>query len=107
LIYENFLAQFTDWRPETLYWQRFSVAERFGKDEITRVYNEIFNEAKSDYKHLTELVMILNHKTWEHCEHVVNPTFCGLYKELYYATDEYAKSHLTGKWLSYYYDVTD
>lgn len=107
MIYEQFLAQFTDWRPSTLYWQRFSIAEKFGKEEITRVYHEIFNEAKTDYKLLTELVMILNHKTWEYSEYIAKSEFCDLYSELYYTTNQYAIDTLKDDELRYFADVTD
>lgn len=107
MIYEQFLAQFTDWRPTALYWQRFSIAEKFGKDEIERVYHEIFKESKKDYKLLTELVMVLNHKSWEHCEYTDYSEFCEQYSDLYYKAKEYAETHLEGDGLRYYLDVTD
>lgn len=107
MIYEDFLSQFTDWRPTQLYWQRFSIAEGYGKEEIKYVYREIFGEAKSDFKLLTELVMILNHKTWQHCENIVNSDLCDLYKKLFYDTQEYAFKTLKGEELRYFADVTD
>lgn len=107
MIYEQFLAQFTDWRPKTLYWQRFSIAEKYGKDEIKRVYDEILNESKKDYKLITELVMILNHKSWEHCEYINCSAFCELYAQLYRDACEYALNRLEGDELSYFLDVID
>lgn len=107
MIYEDFLAQFTDWRPKTLYWQRFSIAEEYGKEEIENVYKEIFKEAKRDYKKLTELVMVLNHKTFQHCKNLIYSTSCEVYASLYKTTAKYACNHLTGDELRYYLDVTD
>ena len=107
MIYEDFLAQFTDWRPTQLYWQRFSIAESYGKAEIQKVYNDIFKEAKSDYKFLTELVMVLNHKTWQHCEDLDFSELCDCYTKLFRTASEYAKTHLTGNGLKYYLSVTD
>lgn len=107
IIYEQFLAQFTDWRPTTLYWQRFSIAEKYGKEEVKRVYNEIFAESKKDYKLLTELVMILNHKSWEHCEDIDCSDFCNIYSDLFMTAKEYAENHLEGDELRYFLDTTD
>lgn len=106
MIYEDFLAQFTDWRPTTLYWQRFSIAEEFGRLEIRRVYKDIFKEAKKDYKLLTELVMILNHKTWQHNNNNVLG-LSDLYEELYDDTKDYALDHMKEEELRYFFDITD
>ena len=107
MIYEQFLEQFTDWRPVTLYWQRFSIAESFGKEEVERVYHEIFAEAKKDYKLLTELVMILNHKSWQHCEYIALSEFCRTYADLFRETKKYAETHLERDELHYFLDTID
>ena len=106
VIYEDFLAQFTDWRPTTLFWQRFSIAEEFGKREIRKVYHEIFKEAKKDYKLLTELVMILNHKTWQHNDSK-DSDLSEFYEELYYEAQNYAVNTLKDEELSYFTGITD
>ena len=107
MIYENFLAQFTDWRPTTLYWQRFSIAEKYGKEEIRNVYGDIFKEAKKNYKLLTELVMILNHKSWYHCKNLESSMFCDLYAELFHTTYQYAADNLQEEELRYFLTTTD
>ena len=107
MIYENFLSQFTDWRPTQLYWQRFSIAEGYGKAEIKNVYKTIFEEAKHNYKLLTELVMVLNHKSWEYSEYHNGSGICELYSDLFYETKKYADETLSGAELSYYLDTID
>ena len=107
MIYERFLESFTDWRPETLYWQRFSIAEQFGKEEINRVYEEIFEESKNNYKLLTELVMVLNHKSWQHCKDLYNSSFCEFYSKLFDKVKTYALNNLSGNELQYYLNTTD
>ena len=107
MIYEQFLSQFTDWRPTTLDWQRFSIAEKYGKDEIKAIYNEILNESKDDYKLLTELVMILNHKSWQHCENIDSSEFCKVYADLFRGAKEYAENHLEGDELQYFLNTID
>ena len=107
MIYENFLSGFTDWRPTQLYWQRFSIAEEFGSEEIKRVYEEILGESKKDYKLLTELVMILNHKSWFHCNDIKGSSFCNLYANLFRKAKKYAEDRLKGDELSYFLDTID
>lgn len=107
MIYEQFLAQFTDWRPSKLYWQRFSIAEKFGETEIKKVYNDILKEAKKDYKAMTELVMALNHKSWQHCEDREFSTFCSVYKTLFESTYKLASSSLKDNELKYFLEITD
>ena len=107
MIYEQFLSKFTDWRPSTLYWQRFSIAERYGIDELMKVHDEIFDEANKDYKLLTELAMILNHKSWEHCENIECKQLCDLYSEWFHEVKDYAVSHLKNDELSYFLTTID
>lgn len=107
MIYEKFLSQFTDWRPDTLYWQKFSIAEKYGKAEILAVYTDLFAEAKKDYKLLTELTMVLNHKSWQHCKDLENSSFCTLYTDLFRTVKEYAETHLKGKELNYFLKILD
>lgn len=107
MIYEKFLEQFTDWRPTTLYWQRFSIAEKFGKEEILTVYLEVFKEAKTNYKLLTELAMILNHKSWEHCCYNNDSDLCTFYTNLYIEVKNYACDALKDDELTYFLTTLD
>ncbi len=52
----------------TTFWQDFTIADKFGKDAVLDTYRRAFEEWKGDYRYLTELVMVLNHKIWEHYE---------------------------------------
>ena len=52
----------------TTFWQDFSIADRFGIEAVKDTYKRAFTEWKSNYKYLTELVMVLNWKIWEHYE---------------------------------------
>ena len=90
----------------TTFWQDFLIADKFGIAAIRDTYNRAFNEWKSNYKYLTELVMVLNHKCWEHYGKG-NQKISGLYAELYYAAADYAIENLQGDELTYYFQVTD
>lgn len=106
MIYTDFLERFTDWRPETLYWQRFSIAEKFGKLEIQTTYDEIFKEAKKDYRKLAELVVILDHKSLQHSENIMSADLCELYSGLLFKTRKYAETHLKKDELEYFFGMT-
>ena len=100
----------TGYHPITTFWQDFSIADKFGKRAISDTYNRAFAEWKGNYKYLTELVMVLNHKCWAHyipCGSDDENAFSMLYTKLYYKAHDYACRHLKGDELSYYTRITD
>lgn len=107
MVYEQWLANFTDWRPETQAWQSFSIAERISEQEINTVYKRLFKEMKGDYKKLTELVMVLNHKMFQYNEIPGHKRLCELYSNLFEATNKYALKTLKDDQLSYFLQTTD
>ena len=90
---------------ETTFWQDFSIADAFGFNAIIDTYKRAFNEWKNDYVYLTELVIVLNHKIWQWVEK--SEPVAMLYNLLWIETDEYAREHLTGQELAYFYRVTN
>lgn len=95
----------TGYHPITTFWDDFSIADRFGAGAVIDTYNRAMNSWKKDYKYLTELVMVLNHKIWQWYKK--NEVLATTYNSLWMKADEYACSHLTGTELSYFYDITD
>lgn len=93
----------TGYKPMTTYYMDFSIADKFGKSAILDTYRQAVRDCKSDYKLLTELVMVLNWKIWEH-EH---DDYAYLYNELWMKLDAYACKNLQGDELRYFYMVTD
>lgn len=89
----------------TTFWMDFTIADTFGTGAIRDTYNRAFKEWKHDYKYLTELVMVLNHKIWEWYEK--NEAIAGVYNDLWEKTAAYACENLKGEELSYYFRVTD
>lgn len=84
----------------------FSIADVRGASAIKDTYKRAFNEWKDDYKMLTALVIVLNHKIWQHYE-AENNKLASLYNELWEQADQYACDTLKGEALEYFLEVTD
>jgi len=95
-------------RYETIstFWDDFSIADRRGLDAIQDTFNRAFREWKGDYKMLTELVMVLNHKIWYHYN-AHNEAYAELYNTLWEQADAYALDNLKDEELSYFITTTD
>ena len=90
----------------TTFWNDFTIADAFGASAIKDTYNRAFEEWKSNYKHLTELVLVLNWKLWQHYEQN-DMALAELYNDLWQQADAYACENLKGEELKYFYEVTD
>lgn len=95
----------TGYKPITTFYEDFSIADRFGPAAVKDTYKRAFKHWKKDYKYLTELVMALNWKIWEHYEN--NKQLATIYNELWEQADRYAAENLKGEELSYFYRTTD
>lgn len=89
----------------TTFYEDFTIADRFGVAAIKDTFNRAFNEWKNNYKYLTELVMVLNWKIWEHYEK--NKEYAEVYNKLWEKADGYACENLHGEEAEYFYRVTD
>lgn len=99
------IEKLTGYKPQTTFWDDFSIADAFGLDAIQDTYNRAFDEWKTNHIYLTELVMVLNWKIWQWYEK--NDDFCSLYNKLWSETDDWAVNNLKGEELSYFYQTTD
>lgn len=84
----------------------FTIADKFGAKAIKDTYKRAFNEWKDHYEYLTELVLVLNWKIWEHYENG-NMELAEVYNALWQDADSYACENLKGDELSYFYQMTD
>ena len=91
---------------DNTFWMDFTIADAFGVNAIKDTFNRAFKEWKSNYKMLTALVVILNHKIWQHYEHH-NDDFAKLYDSLWRQAEDYALINLKDDELQYYYEITD
>ena len=100
------IEELTGYKPISTFYTDFSIADAFGVKAIKDTYNKCKNEWSYDYKYLTELVMVMSWKSFEHQD---NPTLCQLYSDLYYELDEFAYNKFKDnkEQLSYYLRTTD
>lgn len=89
----------------TTYWEDFSIAERFGAKAIVDTYRRAL--LNTDYKMMTELTMVLNHKIWEWYRKTDLQDFARLYNELWLNCDKRCNETLKGEELQYFLRTTD
>jgi hypothetical protein len=99
------MAEELGYEPKTTFWEDFSIADKFGLSAITDTYQRAFEEWKSDYIYLTELVMVLNHKIWYWYDKDVGKA--EWYNKLWETADNYALDNLKGDELSYFIKTVD
>ena len=96
----------TGYKPITTFYEDFSIADKFGMEAVKDTYKRGLESARfMGYKELTEFVMALNWKIWEHCEQ--NEPLAKLYNDLWEEADVYAVENLKGEELQYFYQTTD
>ena len=89
----------------TTFWTDFSIADAFGPEAVQDTFNRAFAEWKSDVRYLTDLVVVLNHKIFQHFNG--DRELSKLYDSLWKIADEYAMENLTGKDFEYFFNITD
>ena len=94
------------YKPITTFWQDFSMADVLGGKAVRDTFNRAFKEWQNNYKYLTELVMVLNHKIWQHYNEK-NFALSGLYNSLWEEADTWACANLFGDEADYYYKTLD
>ena len=99
------MATINGYELKTTFFNDFSIADRFGKNAILDTYKRAFNDWKSNYEYLTELVMVLNWKIWQYYK--TNIEYAELYNKLWKKADAYACANLKGEALDYFYRTTD
>ena len=100
------IEELTGYKPISTFYTDFSIADNFGIDAVRDTYKTCFKEWSSDYKMLTELVMALNWKIWEHFN-AGNEEFAEVYNELWEKADAYALDNLKGEEMTYFIRTTD
>lgn len=91
---------------QTTFWQDFTIADAFGINAVKDTYRRASKEWKTDKVYMTELVMILNWKSWVHAERG-NDELSEVYVDLYYKARDLAFKTLKGDDLKYFIRTTD
>ena len=96
----------TGYKPRTSFYEDFSIADHFGGPAIRDTYRRALNAWQNNIEYMTELVMVLNWKIFEH-DHSRNYMLAELYDELWCKADEWVLDHFDGDDLQYFYRTTD
>ena len=99
------ITELNGYQPMTTFWQDFSIAEMFSIDAVKETFIRVFEEWKKDYKYLTELVLVLNHKIWQW--YSSDSELALVYNELWSKADEYAYDNLKDEEFGYFWMWTD
>ena len=75
------------------FWAAFDDAEEGGANTIQVIANMAYQRWKDSIEELTDLVMVINHKCWEHYR-LGNNELSSLYGDLYYFYYEKAINYL-------------
>ena len=100
------IEEITGYKPKTTFYTDFSIADRFGVKAVMDTYKRGLKTAKAlGVEYLTEFVMVLNWKAFEH--NTKSMIYTKLYSDLYYKADDYCRDLLKGDDLRYYYKTLD
>lgn len=97
---------YNDYEFKTTFWSDFSIADKFGIEGIKDTFKRAFEEWKNNYIYLTELVLVLNWKLWEHYENG-NDSIARVYNDLWEQAQSYGYDNLEGEELSYFIRTLD
>lgn len=95
----------TGYKPITTFWQDFSIADRHGAAAVKDTFRRAFKEWRDDYKFITELSLVLNHKIWQHYED--DEPLARVYDTLWRTLDDWCYDHFDKEEKEYYFSVTD
>ena len=100
------MANIMGYETITTFWMDFTIADAFGIDAVKDTFERAFAEWKGNYKYLTELVLVLNWKIWDHYEKSNEP-LARVYNDLWIKANDYAWENLKGEELDYFFLTTD
>ena len=128
LNWKDNLAEMTDWKPQYTFYSDFAIAEfcetyMGDRGAVVKTYKRVIKSWGNNYKALTEIIMVLNHKIWAFYgkdKAGVDARYLGVSKEMgnkiakvYNQLWDDAKKEFFNRFAkneeatSYYYGVTD
>ena len=106
MTFKEYQKQNCNYDCITTFWEDFTIAEQFGVYGVNKTYKQAITEWKHDYKYITELAIVLNHKCWMHY-FLKNEALSDLYSNLFYETRDFACENFTGEAFKYFYKTID
>lgn len=103
MTYKQWCMENLNYETLTTYFMDFSIAERFGEKAIKDTFRTAM--LNKEYKTMTELCLVLNHKIWFTYEK--NPQLAEIYDKLWRQCDQWCMENLKGEELEYFYRTTD
>ncbi len=108
-MFENYLKEMSGYERKTTFYADLSIAEWCGGSKaVQETYKRVMKQWMSDIEYITEFVMAINIKSWEHYERG-NETLSKLYSELYHKAYEAVANHYENdeKAISYFWHTLD
>ena len=103
--FENFLRDCGKER-KTTFFADLTIAELMGGSKaVKETYNRVIRAGGSDVEYMSEFVICLNQKIWQH--HKNDRNLALVYNDLWMACDDYCYKHFKGKDLEYYIRYID
>lgn len=99
------IEEMTGYKPRTTFYEDFSIADQFGIPAIRDTYCRAFNSWQNNIEYMTELVMVLNWKIWEHYNK--NHMLAEMYEELFSKSEQWVFDHFDGEDMQYFLRTTD
>ena len=106
MTFQEFQKQNFNYTCITTFWDDFTIADHFGLQAVRDTFDTAINEWKDNYKYITELAIVTNHKAWMHY-HDKNKQLSDLYSELYHEVRHFAAENMNENEFKYFYKITD
>ena len=92
---------------KTTFWRDFTIADAYGIEAVEDTFKRAFKEWKDNYIYLTELVLVLNWKIWQHWEKNGYCDIAETYNRLWIEAQNYGYATLKGDELDYFIRTLD
>lgn len=105
--YTNPIFVMIGYEPKTTFWSDFSIAECYGIESVKDTYNRAKEEWKDNIEYMTELALVVNHKSWQHAQ--TNENLSKVYVQLWEQVGDFIFEHFKDNEdaISYYVQTTD
>ena len=108
--YFEYMCEMTRYKPITSMWVCFSIIEDAmltdDPKDLRNLYDKCFEKCRDDYKVFTELVMVVNWKSW-YWNDLGKSKLSQFYADLYYEAYDYGLEHFKGDELTYFWRTLD